>query len=269
MIGLGTIVAVDQSDIGLVGLAASGILVALTVAISLVRRLGIARDVVVAAAQALVQLLIVGFALRLVVDESDPLIFSWIWLGVMVVFAAWTVGRRAPDIPGVRPLALVAFGLALLVTLGVLLGFGAFAPTGRAIVPLAGMVVGNSLAATVLAARRVMAEAHDQADEIEARLALGMSSTDAFAPQLRAAIRDALVPQIERTKAVGVVFLPGAMVGLILAGADPVDAVLVQVAVMYLILGSVSTTTSVMAIGLSRRLFSPADQLIRHRADPA
>ncbi|MGI9604351.1 MAG: ABC transporter permease [Acidimicrobiales bacterium] len=258
------IVAVDQTDIGVWGLAASGILVALTVIISLVRHLGIARDVIVAAAQALVQLLLVGFALRLVVDEDDPLVFSWIWLVVMVLFAAWTVGRRAPNIPGVRGLALGAFSLALLATLGVLLGFGAFEPTGRAIVPLAGMVVGNSLAATVLAARRVMAEGHDQADQIEARLALGLSSSDAFAPQLRSAIRDALVPQIERTKAVGIVFLPGAMVGLILAGADPVDAVMVQVAVMYLILGSVSTTTTVMAIGLSRRLFSPAHQLLRH-----
>jgi putative ABC transport system permease protein len=62
---------------------------------------------------------------------------------------------------------------------------------------------------------------------------------------------------------VGIVFLPGAMVGLILAGVDPADAVKVQVSVMYLVLGSVATTTAVMSLGISRELFTPADQLRR------
>ena len=65
----------------------------------------------------------------------------------------------------------------------------------------------------------------------------------------------------------GIVFLPGAMVGLILAGTDPTDAVLVQISVMYLVLGSVATTSAVMSIGLSRQLFTPAQQL--RRFEPA
>ena len=98
---------------------------------------------------------------------------------------------------------------------------------------------------------------------VEARLALGLSASDAFAPHLRSALRTALIPQIETTKAVGIVFLPGAMVGLILAGVDPGDAVRVQIAVMYLVLGSVSTTSTVMALGLTRRLFTPDQRLVR------
>lgn len=65
-------------------------------------------------------------------------------------------------------------------------------------------------------------------------------------------------------------FLPGAMVGLILAGTDPADAVRVQVAVMYLILGSVATTTSLVGLGVSRQLFT-SDQrvsdIVQPRAD--
>jgi putative ABC transport system permease protein len=57
--------------------------------------------------------------------------------------------------------------------------------------------------------------------------------------------------------------LPGAMVGLILAGVDPADAVRVQISVMYLVLGSVATTTAVMSLGISSKLFTKADQLIR------
>ena len=72
----------------------------------------------------------------------------------------------------------------------------------------------------------------------------------------------ALVGQIESTKAVGLVFLPGAMTGLILAGADPVDAVLVQAAVMFLILGCVATNAVIVGLGLTRRLFSPDHRLL-------
>ena len=65
-----------------------------------------------------------------------------------------------------------------------------------------------------------------------------------------------MIPQIETTKAVGLVFLPGAMTGLILAGTPPLAAVKVQAAVMYLVLGAAATTTAVVALGVQRRLFT-------------
>jgi putative ABC transport system permease protein len=253
---------VTTIDISYLGLAASGILIGVAIALSLWRHLGIERSVLWAAVRALVQLLLVGVALGLVVDDGDPILLSWLWIVVMVLFASWTVGRRARGVPGVTGLALAAFSAALLVTFGVLFGFRVFDVTGRTVVPLGGMIVGNSLAATALVARRVHDEIQDHRDLIEGRLALGRSGTDAFAPHLRAALRTALIPQIETTKAVGIVFLPGAMVGLILAGTDPAEAVKVQVAVMYLVLGSVATTTTVMAIGLGRRAFTSDHRLV-------
>lgn len=253
------------ADIGLGGLAISGILIAVALTLSMVRRLGIEKDIVVAAVRSLVQLLIVGFALKIVVDDDDPLIFAWIWVVVMCVVAAWTVRRRAPEVPNVMPLALLSFAAAAVVSLGVLFGLGVFEPTGRAIVPMAGVMVGNSMTATIVVARRILAESTDHRDLIEARLALGLSSPDAFAPHLREALRTGLLPQIENTKTVGLIALPGAMTGLILAGVDPVDAVRVQVAVMYLVLGSVSTTAAVMALGLTRGLFTSDHRLVAPR----
>jgi putative ABC transport system permease protein len=253
---------VSSGDIGLVGVAISGILIAVAVAISLVRQLGLERSIIWAALRALAQLLLVGFALRLVVDDDDPLVWSWTWIAVMVVFASWTVRRRAPEVPGAFGLGLAAFAATAAVTLGVLFGLQVFELTGRALVPLGGMMVGNSLAATVLAGRRLVAEATEHSDLIEARLALGLPAREAFRPHVRAALRDALIPQIETTKAVGIVFLPGAMVGLILAGVEPTDAVKVQAAVMYLVLGSVATTTTVMSLGLGHRLFTSDHRLV-------
>ncbi len=118
----------------------------------------------------------------------------------------------------------------------------------------------------MLVSRQLLIAADEQRDLIEARLALGLTAGESFQPHLRQALRTALVPQIESTKAVGIVFLPGAMVGLILAGVDPSDAVKVQVSVMYLVLGSVATTTAVMSLGISRELFTPAQQLRRSAA---
>lgn len=74
-------------------------------------------------------------------------------------------------------------------------------------------------------------------------------------------LRSALTPQIESTKATGLVFLPGAMTGLILAGVPPLQAVLVQAVVMFLVLGSTATTTVIIALGLLRQIFTPDHRL--------
>jgi putative ABC transport system permease protein len=252
-----------NTDIGLWGMAASGILVAVALAVSMWRRLGLERSLLWACLRALVQLLIVGWALHLIVDDDDPLIFSAIWLVVMIGLAGYTTWKRASDVPSVLPLSMAAYAASATVTLGVLFGFGVYDLEGRTIVPLAGIVVGNSLSATVLVSRRLFASAEDHRHLIEARLALGLSASEAFHPDLRESLRTALVPQIETTKAVGIIALPGAMVGLILAGVDPTEAVRVQLSVMYLVLGSVATTTAVMSLGISRQLFTNAQQLRR------
>jgi putative ABC transport system permease protein len=253
----------SDTDIGFVGLAVSGVLVAVAIGISAWQRLGLERSVLWAALRAAAQLLLVGIVLQYVVDPDASLLWSWLWVVVMVAFAAWTTHRRAPEVPGGWWLAALAFTAATIVSLGVLFGLGVFPLTGQTLVPLAGMIVGNSLTATVLAGRRIVAEMRDKRDQVEARLALGQPAAVAARPHLRSAVRDAMIPQIETTRAVGIVFLPGAMVGLLLAGVDPLDAVKIQAAVMYLVLGSVATTTAVIAIGLSRRLFTHDHRLIR------
>ncbi|MBA2738289.1 MAG: ABC transporter permease, partial [Nocardioidaceae bacterium] len=217
----------DGAVVTWTGLAVSLLLVGVAAALSVALHLRLEQQVLVAAARALVQLLLVGAALELVIDPDRSLLWSWLWVAAMVVYAAGVASRRAPQVPGLRLVALIAFGAAAVVTLGVLFGLGVFPLEGRTLVPLGGMMVGNSMAATVLAARRVLEEATDKRAEIEARLALGQDSRTAMRPHLRSALRSAITPQVETTKATGLVFLPGAMVGLILAGVEPVDAVLV------------------------------------------
>jgi putative ABC transport system permease protein len=245
-----------EGDVTPVGLALSLVLVAVAVAVSRWQRLGLDRRILWATARAIVQLLLVGFALALIIRPDQPLSWSWLWVVAMTVYAGDVVRRRAPEIPGLLPLAAAAFAAAGLITLGTLFGLGIFPVEGRTVVPLAGMMIGNAMNATVLTARRTVEELRDKRDEVEARLALGQPARTAARPYLASSLRTALIPQVETTKAVGLVFLPGAMTGLILAGADPVDAVLVQAALMYLILGCVATNAVVVGLGLTRRLFT-------------
>jgi len=250
-------------DIGWTGLTLSLVLVAVAVILSFVRRLGLEQSILWASARALVQLVAVGLALQIILDHNEPLLWSWLWVAVMLLFAAEVVRRRSPEIPNLFALALMAFGAAAVVSLGVLFGLRIFDLNARTLIPLAGLMVGNSMTSTVLVARRLYEELRDKRAEVEARLALGLTSTDAARPYVRSALRTALIPQIETTKAVGLVFLPGAMTGLILAGVAPLDAVRVQAAVMYLVLGSASTTTAVIALGVQRRLFTRDHRLVR------
>lgn len=253
----------DTGTIGWLGLAFSTILVVITILVSIWRRLGLARDITIACVRAAGQLAAVGFTLRLIIDEDDPLILSWIWIAAMIAFAAQSTQNRVGDRLRIRSLAAVAYAASTAVSIAVLFGLDVFPLQGRALVPLAGMMIGNALGAVVLVTNRLLAEVDDHADRIEARLALGLDGQEAFAPHAHRALRQSLIPQIERTKSVGIVFLPGAMVGLILAGVDAGDAVLVQAAVMFLVLGSVAITTTVMTLGITRAVMTP-DHRLRH-----
>jgi TIGR00245 family protein len=243
-------------------LAASLLLVAVAVAFSLAQRLRLERSIVWASVRALVQLLLVGVALELVIAPGRPLYLAWCWVAAILVYAAVIVQRRAGAAPGVFWIALTAFVAAAVVSLGVLFGLRIFPLEGRTLVPLTGMMVGNAMTATVLVTRRVLGEFRDSRDAIEARLALGLPAPVAARPYLREAVRTALIPQVESTRTVGLIFLPGAMTGLILAGAAPLQATMVQAAIMYLVLGSVATTTAVVALGVRRRLFTPDHRLV-------
>ncbi len=250
-----------SGPVELVGVIASGLLVLVAIGTSWWAGLRLERDLITAAIRAAAQLALLGLVLAAMIAPGQPIALSWLWVAVMIVFAGWTVQRRVVNVPRLWLLSMGAFAASAVVTLGVLFGFGVFPVNGTTVVPLAGMMIGNSMTATVLVARRVTTEFKDKRLEIEARLALAQPSSEAARPYLRESLRTALIPQIETTKAVGIVFLPGMMVGLLLAGVDPVDAVQAQVVIMYLVLGSVAVTTSVIALGLRRMLFTEAHQL--------
>jgi len=253
---------VSTSSIGFGGVAASLVLVAAAVALCRRDRLGLERSIAWATCRAFVQLVAIGGALGLVLADGAPPVLSWLWVAAMVVVGAATVAGRAREVPGLFVLAAVALGTAVAASLLVIFGLGIFPLGPRTIVPAAGMLLGNAIAATVLAARRTVAEIREHRAQIEVRLSLGQTGPESVRPHVGEALRTAIGPQVEQTKIVGIIALPGTMTGLLLAGVDPLDAVLLQTAVMFLILGSVAITSVVVGRGVARRLLTADHRLV-------
>lgn len=238
------------------------LLIIVAIAISRRDELGVEGSIAWAALRAAVQLSVVGLGLGLVLSDDAPLAWSWLWVAGMVVVGGITVASRAPTIAGLFTLSCAALSVAVVVSLSVVFLFGIFPMEPRTIVPVAGMLLGNAIGSTVLAARRTLVELDGHRDEIEVRLSLGQTGPAAVRRHVSEALRTAVTPQIEQTKIVGLVALPGTMTGLLLAGVAPKDAVLVQLAVMFLILGSVAITSVIVGRGVARGMVSADQRLV-------
>jgi len=141
------------------------------------------------------------------------------------------------------------------------IALGIFPATPRYLVPVGGMVIGNSMTSAAVALNRLGEDVHDQARKIEATLALGATSTQAITPLVRRSLRSGMITLVDSTKTTGLIFFPGTMVGMLLAGANPTDAVRLQLILLYVLLGAVSIA-ALMSITLARRnFFTPAHQL--------
>ncbi|RLE14349.1 MAG: hypothetical protein DRJ28_05850 [Actinobacteria bacterium] len=244
----------------LVVLGASLVLVATAVGISMYLRLGVGKSILWASVRAAAQLTGVGVLLMLVLDSSWEYLLAPIWIIAMVGIAAFVVSRRART-ASVVPAALLAVGGSTVVALAVVFGFGVLPLEPVEMIVIAGITIGNALPATVVAVDQVVTKMTTERAQVEGLLALGFNASQAARVVVRDSARVALLPQIERTKIVGLVALPGAMTGLLLAGVEPIDAVTIQLVVMYLVLGSVAVSATLVAVVTASRAFTPDQRL--------
>jgi putative ABC transport system permease protein len=247
-------------DVSLGEVAAALVLVAIAVVASRWQHADLEKDIGLAVALSFVQLTAIGFVIDVIFEEDDIALVVAL-LAVMVIFGAFTARQRAKLVPDVFWPLLGALSVAAAATLGLVVALGIFEPEPRYLVPVGGMVVGNSMTAAAVALNRLGEDVNDQSRQIEATLALGATSTQAVGPLARRSLRSGMITLVDSTKTTGLIFFPGTMVGMLLAGADPTDAVRLQLILLYVLLGSVSIA-ALMSITLARRnFFTPAQQL--------
>lgn len=240
--------------------AATLALVAVAIAISIWRRVDLERDIGVAVVRSFIQLTAIGYVIKLIFDQNQ-VVFAIALIAVMVGFGTLTARRRAKQVPDAAFAIAVALSLAAVTTLVLVVGLGVFKATPRYLVPVGGMVVGNSMTACAVTLNRLGDEVHRGRRAIEATLALGATAHQAIRPVLIRSLRSGMIPLIDSTKTTGLIFFPGTMVGMLLAGASPIDAVRLQMILLWVLLGSVSIASLTAALIAQRNFFTPAQQL--------
>ncbi|KAF0208199.1 MAG: iron export ABC transporter permease subunit FetB [Actinomycetota bacterium] len=238
-------------------LAAGFILV--TAVLSLALGLGLAKDLAVASARTYLQLLALGFVLRWVFAAR----LWWIvvvLLGIMTVVATRIVLKRSPDAPpGLFGSAFLSMALTSVTVTFAVTALIVRVPVWyepRYVIPIAGMVLGNSMTGIALALERLFSDLDSRTEEILALTALGASRWELASASVRTSLRAGLIPTINAMAAAGIVFIPGMMTGQVLAGADPLEATKYQIVVMLMV-SAATAVGSIMAVMLSyRRRFS-------------
>jgi len=247
------------TDSGLVGVAISLALVGVAFLISMRFRLSLEKDLAVATARAVVQLSVVALAITFVFEHE---LLSAVVILVMLGAAAWTAGARLEGIPRGPQLAIFAISSGAIVALVVLFGAGVFDLEPRFLIPIAGMLIGNCMTAVSVAGARVRDELNDKTLEVEARLALGVRAREALNPYIRKATTTALIPVIDTTKTVGIIALPGAFTGMLIAGATPAQAARVQLIVLFMLFGAVAISGMTAALTVTRMFVGPGERIV-------
>lgn len=257
-------IALSWIDLGLAAL-----LLIINGAISLAFRLGLERSFAIAAVRMVAQLALAGLLLAFVFRQTSPL-WTAVLAMLMIVAAGYEVmSRQERRLEGPAGWAL---GSATLLVSGLLMTLiavaGVIGPepwyAPRYVLPILGMVLGNSMTGVALVLDQITRAAHDERAAIEARLALGATRFEAMGGVLRRGLRTGLMPILNAMAASGIVSLPGMMTGQIMAGVDPIEATKYQVMIMFVIAGATALAVVMAGLGAVRLL---TDERHRLRLD--
>ena len=234
-------------------------------AVSLVLRLGVEKRLGVAALRTVIQLGLLGLILERVFAVRNPYVVVGLLL-LMTVFAAReAVGRSSRRYKGILAdawltMAATCFLVGGIVT-QVVVGVEPWYDP-QYVIPLLGMILGNSLTGISLCLDRFMDHLETRSAEVELRIAYGATRREALAAPLKDAVRTGMIPIINSMAAAGIVSLPGMMTGQILAGSPPMQAVAYQIVVMFMIAAAVALGAMLVVI-LAGRHFMGVDATLR------
>ncbi|MBI0328360.1 ABC transporter permease [Burkholderia plantarii] len=255
-------------DLSLGDVALAAALVAVNGALSFALSLGLGRQLAIAAARTVVQLLAIGYLLGWVFGHPR-------WYVVLPLMAVMTLvagfagaargergyrGQRIDSIVSIWIGSWAVGALGLFVVIGI---HPWYEP--QYTIPILGMILGNALTGVGLGVERMTGELTARRDRVEAALALGATRWEAAQDAARQAVRAGMMPTLNQMAVVGVVSLPGMMTGQVLAGQPPLQAVRYQIVIMFLIAAAAALATVGAVLLTYRRLFSAEHRFLAAR----
>jgi len=236
-------------------------LVALALVLTLYKKIPVSKEISIGAVRGFVQLVAIGYALEFIfASESIWLII--LSVAIMITVASYTAGQRAEHFRGGFTISLISLSSGSLVTLVLMLVLGIIKPEARYIIPLSGMIISNAMNATAIAFNRIGSDLKNNRLAVETSLSLGKDWREASKKFYRNSVKAAMISILNFFKTVGIVALPGAMTGMILAGASPLKAVLIQIIVGYMILAAVTVAAVISSELAVRKFFNSDEQFI-------
>jgi putative ABC transport system permease protein len=238
------------------------VFIMITMLVSVWQKLGLERDIAVGTVRSALQLLLVGYVLQFIFNSSHPM-FIILILTVMISVASWNAGKRGSGLRGIRWRIVVSITATELLMMGLLLGLQIVKATPQYIIPISGMTIGNAMVVSGLFLNQMKREVQSSRGEIETLLSLGASARQAIQDSLKRSVKSSMIPTIDGMKTVGLVQLPGIMTGMIIAGANPVEAVRYQILIMFAFTSSAAITSILLSLLSYRLWFTPNLRLRR------
>ncbi|WP_298939727.1 ABC transporter permease [uncultured Psychromonas sp.] len=238
-------------DISWLQLGLFSLLLFIPITINAYFKLSINKSTFIALVRLVLQLLLVGLYLEYIF-KLDSILLNTGWLIIMITVGSYSIitksGLNNRYLFIANSIALSCAVLPILLVLSLFI----IQPTPwystQYMIPLAGMLLGNSLSANIVALQNLFNAFNQQQDEYEGALALGASPYQAAFPFLQQSLKKAQAPILATIATTGIVSLPGMMTGQILGGVTPMVAIKYQLLIFIamLIMLSISLTISLL-----------------------
>jgi len=222
---------------------------------------------IIATVRMSVQLIVVGYVLMVIIDNPNPWI-TFLIIAVMLGFAIYTVFSKFKGSLDSALKKTIIFSLptgtmiALSYFLFIVINIEPFYDP-QYFIPIAGMIIGNSMTGITLGIHTMLNKFTDQKAEIEEALHLGATPKSASKPIVDEAFDASIMPTVNNMLGMGIIFLPGMMTGQILSGVNPSTAIMYQIGIMLGIFGGVSLSTYLFLITGYKTFFNHHAQLNR------
>ena len=237
------------------------LLVLVSIGISVKEKLGLTKDILVSVVRAIIQLVIIGYILK-VIFNVNTFWLTFVSTLVIIFNASWNANGRDPNTNRKLWNSIVAEAVGTYITLAILLLSGVIKPIPMQVIPITGMIAGNEMVAIGLCDKSLNESFHDLRQPVLERLALGSDIKTASMPIIRRSIKTAMQPTIDSAKTVGLVNLPGMMSGLIFAGVNPIYAIKYQIMVTFMLLSATSLGAIISVYLAYKNYFNDQMQLM-------
>lgn len=215
---------------------------------------GLVKVTIISIARMAIQLLLVGMYLKYIFEWNSPWI-QVLWAVVMILVASQTVVTRT----NLRR-DVIFIPMAVGFMTGVLtIGFYFLAVVLRIpdlfnaqyFIPIFGILMGNMLSSNVIALNAYYTSIIREQQLYYYYLGNGATISEARAPFIGGAIKKAFSPLIANMAVMGLVALPGTMIGQILGGSSPNVAIKYQMMIII-----INFAASMLSLMLSIKLSS-------------